>query len=209
MDFVMRFRAATDNARQALEQSIDAVVMIDHQNTVTFFNPAAERLWGYRASDVIGQNVKMLVPSELRSEHDNLVNANRQGGEDKIVGTSRDVEVQRKDGTRIWANLALSKVTTGSKATYAAFIKDISAQRDAQERIRQTLEQAIDGVVSIDENNIVTVFNAAAEELWGYRRDEVIGQNVKMLVPSEIRGSPPQGRCCALGKPFAQQGQTG
>ena len=172
---------------QTLEQALDAVVSIDGKNRVTFFNKAAEELWGYGRAEVIGQNVKMLVPEEIRAGHDELVNANRTTGVDKIVGTDRDVEIQRKDNSRIWANLSLSKVKHGSSITYTAFVKDITKEREARERTTQTLEQALDAVVTIDHDNIVTFFNAAAESLWGYQRDEVLGQNVKMLVPEEIR----------------------
>ncbi|RMB00654.1 PAS domain S-box protein [Eilatimonas milleporae] len=180
-------REARETTRQTLEQALDAVVTIDENNEVTFFNKAAEGLWGYGRDEVIGQNVKMLVPDEFRANHDSLVNANRTTGQDKIVGTSRDVEVQRKDGRRVWANLSLSKVDMGGKIRYTAFVKDITAEREAQEIIRQTLEQALDAVVTIDEHNNVTFFNKAAEALWGYNRTEVIGHNVKMLVPAEIR----------------------
>ena len=180
-------REARERTQQTLEQALDAVVTIDHDNIVTFFNRAAENLWGYGRDEVIGQNVKMLVPEELRANHDNLVNHNRTTGQDKIVGTSRDVEVQRKDGSRVWANLSLSKVRVGDLISYTAFVKDITEERRAREMINQTLEQALDAVVTIDESNRVTFFNPAAERLWGYTREEVIGQNVKMLVPDEIR----------------------
>ena len=184
---ITKERESRERIAQTLEQALDAVVSIDHNNIVTFFNRAAETLWGYQRSEVVGQNVKMLVPEEIRANHDQLVNHNRETGEDKIVGTSRDVEVQRKDGTRIWVNLSLSKVNVGGQISYTAFVKDITEERRAREMIRQTLEQALDAVVTIDQNNTVTSFNRAAERLWGYAREEVLGQNVKMLVPDEIR----------------------
>ena len=186
---ITKEREARERTTQTLEQALDAVVTIDHDNIVTFFNAAAENLWGYQRDEVVGQNVKMLVPEEIRAGHDDLVNANRTTGQDKIVGTSRDVEIQRKDNSRIWANLSLSKVNVGGQISYTAFVKDITEERKAREMINQTLEQALDAVVTIDENNIVTFFNAAAEQLWGYTRDEVLGQNVKMLVPDEIQAS--------------------
>lgn len=182
-------REAQESVRQTLEQAIDAVVTIDPNNCVTFFNSAAEKLWGYSRNEVLGQNVKMLVPTEIQANHDEYVNANRQTGEDKIVGTSRDVEVERKDKTRVWVNLSLSRVTLGNKTTYTAFVKDITEQRRAQEIVRQTLEQSIDAVVTIDEHNNITFYNSAAERLWGYSRNEVLGRNVKMLVPSAIQAS--------------------
>lgn len=179
---------ATADLTQVLEQALDAVVSIDSQNCVTFFNAAAEQLWGYPRRDVIGQNVKMLVPQEMRANHDNWVNANRTTGNDKIVGTSRDIQIERADGGRPWCNLSLSKVIGGDGLiTYTAFLKDIGAERETREIIDQTLEQAIDAVVTINETNTVTAFNTAAEALWGYARDEVIGQNVKLLVPPQMR----------------------
>lgn len=186
---ITKERESRERTTQTLEQALDAVVSIDHDNVVTFFNAAAETLWGYTRDEVVGQNVKMLVPDEIRAGHDDLVNANRTTGQDKIVGTSRDVEIQRKAGDRIWANLSLSKVDVGGQISYTAFVKDITEERKAREMINQTLEQALDAVVTIDENNMVTFFNTAAERLWGYERAEVVGQNVKMLVPDEIQAS--------------------
>lgn len=180
-------RNARERIQQTLEQALDAVVSIDERNCVTYFNAAAERLWGYDRNDVLGKNVKILVPTEIQSRHDEYVNANRRTGHDTIVGTSREVEIERRDGSKIWAALSLSKINLGDSITYTAFVKDITAERNARERMQQTLEQALDAVVSIDEQNCVTYFNAAAERLWGYGRDEIIGKNVMYLVPSEFR----------------------
>ena len=180
---------SNNSAIQALEQCIDAVISIDENNIITFYNNAAQNLWGYSRAEVMGKNVAMLVPQEIRGNHDELVNRNRRTGNDVIVGTSRDVEIECKDGSRTWCNLSLSKVRMGGKITYTAFVKDISADRRNREMTRQTLEQAIDAVVTIDENNNVSFFNAAAETLWGRDREEVVGQNVKLLVPHEIQAN--------------------
>ncbi|MEO1292725.1 MAG: PAS domain S-box protein, partial [Pseudomonadota bacterium] len=167
-------RAPAGLLRSSLEKAIDAVVIIDGRNHVTFFNAAAERLWGYERNEVLGRNVKMLVPQQFRANHDELVDANRQGGADKIVGTSRELELERKDGTTVHVSLALSKARRGFSTVYTAFVRDITAEWETKEQIRQTLEQAIDAVVSIDEHNNVTFFNSAAERLWGYAREEVV-----------------------------------
>ncbi|WP_046004509.1 PAS domain S-box protein [Pseudoalteromonas rubra] len=183
------FFSKSDNTRAILDQAIDAVISIDTNNNVTYMNAAAEKLFGYGKTEVLGKNVKMLVPREFATNHDQYVNANRNGGPDKIVGTSRDIQIETRSGDRKWCSLSLSKVRQSDGIHYTAFIKDITAQKEAQERIDQTLEQCIDAVVSIDHNNIVTFFNPAAERLWGYQREEVIGHNVKMLVPKVIQGN--------------------
>lgn len=179
----------SDYYKTVLEQAIDAVVSIDHNNIVTFYNGAAKTLWGYEPEEVIGQNVKMLVPKGIQSNHDNLVNNNRITGINKIVGTARDVQIERKDGTQGWGKLSLSKLIIGDEIHYTAFVRDITEERFKNEFINQTLEDAIDAVISIDEKNNVLLFNKAAEDLWGYKREEVIGKNVKMLVPQEIQAN--------------------
>ncbi|MGP9833542.1 PAS domain S-box protein [Marinobacter sp. NSM] len=177
----------SNSLQSVLEQCLDAVVSIDENNKVTFFNAAAERLWGYSRQEVLGNNVKMLVPSDIQQHHDEHINRNRKGGADKIVGTSRDVCMTRKDGSQVWVSLALNKVVSGRSITYTAFIRDITAERASREMINQTLEQALDAVVTIDEHNCIIFANSAAEKLWGYQREEMLGENVKMLVPHDIR----------------------
>lgn len=183
----MGFFSRENAAKQALSQSILAVVTIDENNNVTFYNDAAEQLWGYSPSEVIGKNIKMLVPREHQANHDSYVNTHRNTGVNKIVGSSREVELETKSGQRIWVQLALSQVDVGGKKHYTAFVRDVTEEREAREIVEQTLEQALDAVVCIDENNEVTLFNASAEKFWGYRREEVIGKNVKMLVPKAIQ----------------------
>jgi methyl-accepting chemotaxis protein len=170
-----------------LEEALDAVVSIDDKNRVIFFNAAAEKLWGYARNEVLGENVKMLVPMDIQHRHDGFVEQNRNSGEDIIVGTNREVMMFRKDGSPVWVSLALNKVVEGKSITYTAFIRDITAERDSRENINQTLEQALDAVVTINESNTITFANAAAETLWGYSREEMLGHNVKMLVPHDIR----------------------
>lgn len=178
---------SSNSAQQALSQSIFAIITINEHNTVTFYNPAAENLWGYTAQEVIGKNVRMLVPSIYQSQHDSYVNSHRQTGNDKIVGSSREVQIETKNGKLVWVQLALSQVLVKGKKHYTAFVRDVTKERDSREFIMQTLEQAIDAVVCIDENNNVTLFNKAAENLWGYQRNDILGKNVKILVPKAIQ----------------------
>ena len=172
---------------QILEQAIDAVISIDQQNNVTFMNAAAENLWGYSRNEIIGQNVNLLVPEEIRHLHNDFIETNRKTGINKIVGTSRDIEIVRRNGQKVWTNLSISKIHLDNDIYYTAFIKDISKQKETRDIIEQTLEQAIDAVVTINEDNLVTFMNKSAEDLWGYNRSEVLGKNVSMLVPAEHR----------------------
>ncbi len=181
------FNRQKDHLKQILDQAIDGVVSIDHNNNISYFNRAAEKLWGYRSDEVLGKNVKMLIPDQFQPNHDSYVNRHRSTGQDKLVGSALDIQLRRKNGELLWVNLSLSKVKSDGKIGYTAMVKDITKQREAQEIIDQTLEQAIDAVVTIDEDNKVIFFNKAAEKLWACKREVVIGQNVKMLVPKFVQ----------------------
>lgn len=146
-----------DLMSQTLEQTIDAVVTIDEANRVTFFNAAAERLWGLERHAVIGRNVSMLVPPELRSQHDGFVGRHRRTGENRIVGTTRDVPIHRQDGQQLWGSLSISQIgLKDGRKLYTAFVKDVTAevQRRAEtERVGHLVEAnlsriaaAIDGI---------------------------------------------------------------
>ena len=174
---------------QILEKSVDAVVIIDGNNEVVFFNPAAERLWGHKADSVIGQNVKMLVPEAHQDRHDGYIARHRRTGEDRLVDSSVELDLPHASGREIPVSLSLFDIDIHGEQGYVAFVRDISKEKELREQMSQTLEQAADAVVTIDEDNRVSFFNAAAERLWGYDRDEVIGQNVRMLVPERHRAN--------------------
>ncbi|MDN5212710.1 PAS domain S-box protein [Fulvivirgaceae bacterium BMA12] len=177
------------NVLEILEQAVDSVVTINANKEITFYNNAAERMFGYTRQEVIGKNVKMIVPLEHRGNHDNYVEANMTTGVNKVVGKGRDLEMVRKDGSKFWGNLSLSKVQVGHELQYTAFIKDISEEVRLRETTIQILEQAVDSVVTINADKIITFYNSAAERMFGYTREEVMGQNVKMIVPMEHRGN--------------------
>ncbi|WP_211317183.1 methyl-accepting chemotaxis protein [Jannaschia seohaensis] len=135
-------------AQATLETAIDAVVIIDTSNVVIFFNEAAERLWGYSAEEVIGQNVHVLVPRKHRAPHDSYINANRTTGNDKIVGSSRDVQLFRKDGSAVSASLALSKMKIGGSWAYAAFVRNITEEYEALDQLLDQVSISADNVMS-------------------------------------------------------------
>ena len=139
-------KSADQMLRPALERAIDAVVIIDTENRVTFFNKAAETLWGYSPKEVLGQNVKMLVPEQYRANHDQLIGANRRTGVDRIVGSSRDLELTRKDGRKAFVSLALSKVKMGNSWGYAAFVRDIGKEYETLNHLLNEVEISANGL---------------------------------------------------------------
>ena len=158
------------------------------------FNPACERLFGYRADEVIGKNVKMLMPSPYREGHDDYIGNYLKSGKAKVIGIGREVVAQRKDGSTFPMDLQIGEAKHEDTVAFVGIIHDLTerkrVERSLQEsaaRLKAVVDTAVDGVILIDMQGIVLMFNPACERLFGYRADEIIGKNVKMLMPPPYR----------------------
>ncbi len=179
-----------DQNIQALNEAVDSVIQIDSSKNVTFYNKAAEKLFGYTREEVMGQNVKMIVPIEHRSGHDQYIDNNIKTGVNKVVGVGRDLEAAKKDGTKFWINLSLSKTQVGEDVQYTAFIKDITAHRKAvveMEELQRELKTRMDQinvacvVSEADLKGDITYVNDLLCEVSQYSREECIGQPHSMF----------------------------
>lgn len=174
-------------SKRSLDQTVIAVVTINERNEIVYVNEAAEKLWGYPESEIMGKNIRILVPKAHQANHDSYVNRHRDTGQDRIVGSAIELQIERKDGSNTWINITLSQVKMGTKLYYTAFARDCSKERDERSMTEQVLAQAHDGVVTIDSKNLIIFANPAAEKIWGYSQEEMIGKNIKMLVAPEHR----------------------
>ena len=116
-----------------LDTTVDAIITIDTEGIVQSFNRAAERLFGYAAAEVVGQNVKMLMPSPYRDNHDSSVQHYLQTGERRIIGIGRGVAAQRRDGTVFPIELAVSEVWVEEERFFTGIIRDITESKRAEE----------------------------------------------------------------------------
>ncbi len=180
--------------RTVLETAVDGIIMIDAQGQVQMFNPACEKLFGYRADEVIGQNVKMLMPSPDREAHDHYIGNFLATGESKIIGIGREVKGRRKDGTTFPVDLSVGRAEHLGESIFVGIFRDLTERKRAEQELRETaarmkalVDTAVDGIIMIDAQGRVQMFNPACERLFGYQAGEVIGQNVKMLMPSPYR----------------------
>jgi two-component system, LuxR family, sensor kinase FixL len=123
--------------RAIIETAPDALITIDERGRIELFNPAAERLFGCTAADVVGRNVKVLMPSPYREEHDRYIARYLETGEKRIIGIGRAVIAQRMDGTTFPIELAVGEVRLPDRRLFAGFVRDISERHQAQRREHQ------------------------------------------------------------------------
>ena len=174
---------------QALEQSIDSVVVIDSQNRVIVFNDAAESLWGYTRDQVMGKNVNFLVPQLIQASHDSYIEANRRSGINKIVGTSRDVLIERQDGDYRWGAMSISRVSASGQQFYAAIIRDITRHHKEHERL-QLLSLVVDtsenAIIITDAQWRIVYTNGGFSRMFGHATDEVYGQPLDSVIAPDF-----------------------
>lgn len=133
----LRWQAILDTAR-------DAIICIDSSAHVTLFNRAAEEIFGYAAAEVIGQNVRMLMPEPYRGEHDGYITDYRATAVPKAIGRIREVQAQRKNGETFPIELSVSEARVGDQVIYSAIIRDTSDRRAMEielESARRLAEQ--------------------------------------------------------------------
>lgn len=173
-----------------MDSAADAIVVIDEHGTILNFSRSAEQLFYYSADECIGKNVRMLMPEPYRASHDLYLQNYQKTGEAKIIGIGRDVSGQRKDGTTFPMHLSVGKADIKHRVCYIGICHDLSdykktlAEKLHIESLQNALfEAAVDGIITINQRGIISSFNKAAEQLFGYKKEEVIGKNVKMLMP--------------------------
>ena len=137
---------------------------------------------------MIGKNVKMLVPQAIQANHDNYVNANRETGQDKIVGTSREVRVERKDGKELWGRLSLSKVRLADRTLYTAFVRDVTEeveQRELQRMLSLVANETANAVIISNADGLIEYVNNGFYRLTGWSLDEVKGKKPGSFLQGE------------------------
>ena len=195
---------------QTLEQAVDSVVVIDRHNHVLLFNASAERLWGLPREQVIGHNVSMLVPPDIRGAHDGYIEANRTTGVNKIVGSSRTLHIERADGSKRWASMSISKIHADNEVLYTAFIKDVTDQYLIDEKLRllsMVVDRTDNAILIVDEHWRTRYTNAGFKRLIGYNEDELLNRSpTELLTPyfttEQVRGVLEQLRA---GQPYQSE----
>lgn len=185
-DLFQNLEKSESRLRAIIETAADAIVMIDTKGIVQEFNYTAEKMFGWSAKEIIGQNVKILMPSPFREEHDGYLNNYLTTGQAKIIGIGRETIAIRKDGTTFPIRLAIGHTKLPQDDIFVGLISDISerimiehALRDNEEQLKSFI-QNIPGVVyrcEIDEYWSSIFLSDAIYQLSGYPAKDFLEPN--------------------------------
>lgn len=118
-----------------LDTTVDGIITIDSKGHIQSFNPAAETIFGYSASEVLGENISSLMPEPYRSHHDRYLSAYLATGEKKIIGRGREAVGLRKNGTTFPIYLAVSQTSVEGEVFFSGIVRDISAQKEYEAKL--------------------------------------------------------------------------
>ena len=159
-----------------------AIFMLDPQGRIVSWNAGAERIQGYRAEQIIGRNFSCLFPAEdiQRGRPQEMLRIAAASGRHEEQGMR-----VRKDGSRFLANVTLTALRdpAGNLRGFSGISRDLSESKESGAKYRGLLEAAPDAMVVVNQGGEIVLLNVQAEKQFGYRRDELLGQQVKNIIP--------------------------
>jgi PAS domain S-box-containing protein len=176
--------------RGLLEAAPDAMVVVNQGGEIVLVNVQAERQFGYRRDELVGQKVKSIIPEGFAERL--VADATRSTVEAlaQQIGMGIELSGRRKDGSEFPIEIMLSPLESAGRVLVTAAIRNISARKAAEEHLvlmeskyRGLLEAAPDAMVVVNQGGEIVLVNVQAEKQFGYRRDELIGQRVKNIIP--------------------------
>jgi len=131
-------RDSEERLRAILETAVEGIITIDERGVIESVNRAAERIFGYPATELIGKNVSVLMPSPYREGHDGYLAHYVRTGEARIIGIGREVIGQRKDGAIFPMDLAVSEVRLADRRLFTGFVRDITERKQLEQEVLDT-----------------------------------------------------------------------
>ena len=183
-----------NSSQNIVSTAVDAVISIEQDGTIIWVNPATEKMFKHSADFLVGKNIKVLMPEPYHSEHDNYLSKYKTTGIKSVIGQGREVQALRSDGSTFHIFLSVSEMKQGNEIRYTGFIRDISKQKQFEAQMlrsealnRGMVDTCLDAIISISTKGVILSSNIAAQSLFQYTNEELLGKKINTLMPSPFR----------------------
>ena len=177
-----------------LATAADGIIVIDAYGRILVYSDACERLFGYERREVLGKNVKMLMPPPYYADHDSYLSRYRESGERRIIGIGREVVGRRKNGTTFPMYLSVGEGLVEDRRIFIGIVHDVSDRKRSAEiaqRLASIVDSSDDAIISMDLSGVITSWNEGAERLYGYAANELVGLSIATIVPADRQDEEP------------------
>ncbi len=174
---------------------MDAIISVNASHRVVLYNRAAEGVFGWKAEKVLGQPLEMLIPDRFHAVHaEHVKRFGRTGVSSRHMGASTVVYGRRANGEEFPVDASISQLDTADGKLFTVILRDVTAKARAEQenarllaRLSGLLDSAMDAIIAIDESQCIVLYNRAAEAVFGWRVDQVMGQPLDKLIPERFR----------------------
>jgi PAS domain S-box-containing protein len=194
-------RSSEERFRSVSETANDAIVSADEQGRIAYLNDAAERIFGYRLEDALGEPLTMLMPERYHDGHRTGFARYMRTRQAKILGQTLELAGRRKDGSEFPLEVSIASWNASGRTFFTGVLRDVTerklteaALRQSEERFRLMVSNVKDyAILMLDPQGRVASWNEGAERIKGYRAEEIVGQHFSRFYPDEDvkSGKPP------------------
>lgn len=178
-----------------LDSAMDAIITVDETQRIVLYNRAAEHIFGWPAADMLGQPLTRLIPERYQSTHAaHLRRFSATGTSSRRMGGSTVVHGVRASGEEFPVDASISQLETPQGKLFTVILRDVTERMEAEHeqsrlaaRLSGLLDSAMDGIISVDEQQRIIFYNRAAERIFGWPALQVMGRPMDMLMPKRLR----------------------
>ena len=172
-----------------LESTHDSVIVANKEGKIIFWNNASTKIFGYTKKEALGRPLTIIIPNEMHELHETGMKSFIRTGKKKIIGQTLVLDAKKKNGLKVAIELSLSDFTFNNETAVFAIIRDVTERKNQN----ALLEATDDSIIGANKMGLISFWNRGSEELFGFSKEEAMGQSLTIIMPEEMHSLHEEG----------------